>query len=64
VTDQGSGMVASPSVSGANSKNAVDSLSRCAVCGCTGRWIDPFPPLPRRWRLSRVGGRSKKYVFW
>jgi hypothetical protein len=35
------------------------SLSQCAVCGHSSRWIDPFSPLPPPIRRRRLTRRSR-----
>jgi len=54
VTDQGAATITLPTAV------QLAKLCRCTVCGQHGRWIDPFPTIPRRWRR---GWCSKNYVF-
>jgi hypothetical protein len=59
VPDHGSLLIASPASSERGASSGVTLLAQrpetrpgvwlcCRVCGRSGRFVDPFPPIPRR----------------
>ncbi len=52
VTDQG----CKPPMPGTTSASA--PIYQCRICGQSSRWIDPYPPIPRRWRWVPRPARS------